>query len=161
VNVDSAQGERVAELFVLSSIHTLQGRDDTSRIGAWEVDEQPGMTTVILHAESSVWKAKRYRFQCFPHRFTYDVEIEGNGQLVEVNYFGGYFSGQLNWGSGFFWSGQHFLRGFNPEPNMAEVNYFAPEANSSIDLMGVPLPGRGDWFFTPPPFCFPMQLPQS
>ncbi|HSL28538.1 MAG TPA: hypothetical protein VK900_05010, partial [Anaerolineales bacterium] len=79
------------------------------------------------------------------------------GQLAEVNYFGGYYSGQPRWGSGFFWSGQHFQRGFNPEPNRYEIDYFPPEANATIDLTGVPLPARGDWFFTPPPFCFAMQ----
>lgn len=161
VNIDSASGDRLAELFALSSIHSLNGRDDTTRIGEWEIHEQPDVTTVLLHAESSLWKTKRYRFQCFPRRFTYEVEIEGNGTLAEVNYFGGYYSGQPRWGSGFFWSGQHFLSGFNPEPNMDERNCFSPEANTGIDLMGVPLPGRGDWFFTPPPFCFAMQLPQG
>jgi hypothetical protein len=157
VRVDSPNGIRLAELFVLSGIHSLHGRDDTTRIREWEIDEQPGVTTFLMHAESSLWKAKRYRFQCFPHRFTYDMEVEGSGQLAEVNYFGGYYSGQPRWGSGFFWSGQQFLSGFNPEPNTAENNSFSAETNMTIDLMGVPLPGRDDWFFTPPPFCFAMQ----
>ena len=157
VRVESAQGDRLAELFILSSVHSLQGRDDTIKIGNWEVDEQPGVTTFLLRVESSLWNAKQYRFRCFPQRFTYDVEIEGTGQLVEVNYFGGYYSGQPRWGSGFFWSGHRFLSGFNPEPNTAENNTFSPETNMTVDLMGVPLPGRDDWFFTPPPFCFAMQ----
>lgn len=157
VRVESARGEPLAELFILSSIHSLHGRDDTIRIGGWEVDKQPGVTTFLLRAESSLWKAKRYRFRCFPRRFTYDVEIEGDGQLAEVNYFGGYYSGQPRWGSGFFWSGQQFLSVFDPEPNTAENNTLSPESNATIDLMGVPLPGRDDWFFTPTPFCFAMQ----
>ena len=157
VRVESQNGEALTELFVLSSIHSLHGRDDTTRIGNWEIDEKPGITTFVLHAESSLWKAKHYRFQCFPDRFTYGVEIEGEGKLAEVNYFGGYYSGQPRWGSGFFWSGQRFLSVFNPEPNVAENNYLSPETNMTIDLMGVPLPGRDDWFFTPPPFCFAMQ----
>lgn len=128
VNLDSPKGDRLAELFVLSSIHSLGGRDDTIRIGEWEVDEQPNVTTFTLRAESSLWKAKRYRFQCFPSRFTYDVQVEGDGQLAEVNYFGGYYSGQPRWGSGFFWSGQHFLSIFNPEPNMAEVKRIKSDA---------------------------------
>ncbi|HJR80704.1 MAG TPA: hypothetical protein VJ821_11575, partial [Anaerolineales bacterium] len=99
VNLDSPNGNRLAELFIPSSIHSLQGRDDTSKLGSWEIIEQPDATTFLLHAESSLWKAKRYRFQCFPHRFTYDVEIEGSGRLAEVNYFGGYYSGQPRWGS--------------------------------------------------------------
>src|SRR5215212_4003367 len=161
VKMDSPSGDRLAELFILSSIHSLQGRDDTTRISEWQVEEKPGVTTFVLHAKSSLWKAKRYRFQCFPHRFTYYIEIEGDGQLAEVNYFGGYYSGQPRWGSGFFWSGQHFLSGFNPEPNKVEINRFSPEANTSIDLMGVPLPGRDDWFFTPAPFCFAMQVAEG
>src|SRR5688572_2720140 len=90
VRVESAQGEGLAELFVLSSVHSLQGRDDTTRIGDWEVDEQSEVTIFRLRVESSLWKAKHYRFRCFANRFTYDVEIEGDGQLAEVNYFGGY-----------------------------------------------------------------------
>jgi hypothetical protein len=161
VRVESPQGEGLAELFILSSIHSLHGRDDTTGIGDWEIDEQPSVTTFWLRAESSLWRAKQYRFRCFPHRFTYEVELEGNGQLTEVNYFGGYYSGQPRWGSGFFWSGQRFLSVFNAEPNTAENNYFPPESNVTIDLMGVPLPGRDDWFFTPPPFCFAMQLQEG
>ncbi len=148
-------------MFVLSGIHALQGRDDTTRIGSWEIDEGPGLTTVLLQAESFLWKAKRYRFRCFPRHFTYEVEVEGDGELAEANYFGGYYSGQPRWGTGFFWSGQHFLEGFNPEPNTEERTRFSPESNTGIDLMGVPLPGRGDWFFTPSPFCFAMQLPED
>ena len=157
VRVESAQGDWLADLFVLSSVHSLHGRDDTVKIGTWEVDEQPGVTTFLLHVESSLWKAKQYRIRCFPERFTYHVEVEGNRHLAEVNYFGGYYSGQPRWGSGFFWSGQRFSSVFNAEPNTAENNTFPPESNATIDLMGVPLPGRDDWFFTPPPFCFAMQ----
>jgi len=76
VRVESAQGDWLADLFVLSSVHSLHGRDDTVKIGTWEVDEQPGVTTFTLRVESSLWKAKQYRIRCFPHRFIYDVEIE-------------------------------------------------------------------------------------
>jgi hypothetical protein len=89
------------------------------------------------------------------------MEIEGHGQLAEVNYFGGNYSGQPRWGSGFFWSGQRFRSVFNFEPNTAEDNRYPPESNVTIDLMGVPLPGRDDWFFTPPPFCFAIQLQEG
>jgi hypothetical protein len=158
VRVETPDGQPIAELFVLSSIHALHGRDDTTRIGDWETDQQAYVTTFQLRVESSLWKTKLYRFHCFSHRFTYEVEVQGDGQLAEVNYFGGYYSGQPRWGSGFFWSGQRFLSGFHPEPNTSENNSFSPETNMTIDLMGVPLPGRDDWFFTPPPFCFAMQL---
>ncbi|HEU5138349.1 MAG TPA: TIM-barrel domain-containing protein, partial [Bacillales bacterium] len=138
----------------LSSIHSLDGRDDTTKVGSWQVESTSDETVYTLRAESSVWEGKIYRFRCNPNRFVYETEVTGSGRLAEVNYFGGYYSTSLRWGSGFFWSGPRFKRGFNPEPNTEEVNYFSPLEGSAIDLTGVPLPARGDWFFTPPPFCF-------
>ncbi len=154
VYLDDAKGKRLAELFVLSSIHPLNGRDDTVQIGPWEAAEGQEVICLSIKAGSSIWQSKIYRFHCYPTRFLYEIEVEGLGQLSEVNYFGGYSSSQIRWGSGFFWSGQRFQRGFNPNPNSDELNYFMPAEGSHIDLMGVPLPGKADWFFTPPPFCF-------
>jgi hypothetical protein len=118
------------------------------------VQESPGEITFSIDATSSIWKQKSYRFLCYPARFNYEVEVEGQGQLFEVDYFGGYSSAHLRWGSGHFWSGQNFLSGFTYAPNAEELNSFAPAEGSGIELMGVPLPGKSDWFFTPPPFCF-------
>lgn len=106
VYLDDADGKRLAELFVLSSIHPLHGRDDSTRIGQWEALESPGEVLFSMTAGSSIWQRKTYIFRCFPTRFLYEIEVEGQGQL------------------------------------------------SDIDLMGVPLPGKSNWFFTPPPFCF-------
>ncbi len=154
VYVDDASGKRWAELFVISSAHPAHAQGDTVRIHPWEIVELPGEIILTLRAESSVWKNKVYRLRCRPSRFVYEMEIEGKGMLSEVNYFGGYYSGQARWGSGFFWSGQHFKQGFSPEPNADEAIYFSPFGESAINLTGVPLPGKSDWFFTPPPFCF-------
>jgi hypothetical protein len=154
-------GSRVAELFVLSGVHPLHGRDDTVSVEPWQVVQGSDSVEFRLRARSSVWEAKTYRFVCSPRGFTYEVEVEGSGHLAEVDYFGGYYSGHLRWGSGFFWSGQLFLLGFNPEPNAREVNYFVPASGSTINLAGVPLPGRDNWFFTPAPFCFAFQMPSG
>jgi hypothetical protein len=154
VYLSGTDGRSVADLFVLSAIHPLAGRDDTTCIGSWEVEEGPEAIVYSLEVASSFWDRKIYRFRCFPDRFLYEIEIEGSGELVDIHYFGGYYSGQLRWGSGFFWSGQSFKQGFNPEPNVDEVNTFSPTSNTLIDLMGVPLPGKAGWFFTPPPFSY-------
>lgn len=154
IYLDTPMGTRLAELFPYSSIHPLHGRDDTTSVSAWEVQEQGDEVILYSTATSSIWKRKIYRFRCKPGRFIYETAVEGSGYLSEVNYFGGYYSGQVRWGSGFFWSGQRFQRGFNPEPNTEEVNEFMSGEGSMIDLMGVPLPGKGHWFFTPPPFCY-------
>ncbi len=155
------QGNPVADLFVLSSIHPLNGRDDTVSSGLWQIEKHTEEVIYTLEASSSVWKRKIYRFRCLPQRLIYEVEVEGQGQLAEVNYFGGYYSGQIRWGSGFFWSGQSYQNGFNPEPNTEEIYTFHPDANSSINLIGVPLPGKDDWFFTPPPFHFSFETAGS
>lgn len=148
------EGKTLAELFVYSSVHPMHARDDTTAISAWTIQETLTEITASLNVQSSIWREKICRFRCFPDRLVYEIEVEGEGQLWEVDYFGGYFSGQPRWGSGFFWSGQTFEKGFTPEPNTQEVNYFLPAESSTIDLTGVPLPGKDSWFFTPPPFCF-------
>jgi hypothetical protein len=154
VYLDDAAGERLAELFVLSSVHPLHDRDDTLSAGSWQVEQAGDEVLFSLAARSSVWSGKTYRFRCTARRFLYEIEVEGRGRLAEANYFGGYYSGQPRWGSGFFRSGQFFRTGFNPEPNTAESSYFEPCAGSVIDLTGVPLPGKGSWFFTPAPFAY-------
>lgn len=161
VYLETPAGERLAALFTLSSIHTLAAGDDTPQAGDWELSALPGETVFSLRTGSSCWQSKTYRFRCYPHSIRYEVEVEGYGQLAEADYFGGYCSAYRRWGSGFFWSGQHFHRGFNPEPTSAEVYHFTPDGNSVIDLQGVPLPGKSGWFFTPPPFCFALELPSG
>jgi len=152
VVLDGPGGQRYAELFTLSSIHPLNGRDDTAQVAAWIASVSP--TEIVLTAEalSSAWERKTYHFRCQPDRFFYEVEVEGSGQLAEANLFGGYSSANPRWGSGFFYSGQTFERWFNPEPNTQEAIYGSPENSTQVDLTGVPLPGRASWFFTPPPF---------
>jgi hypothetical protein len=153
VYLDDHQGKRMAELFVYSSVHPMHTRDDTTNAGDWEVMESEGEVIFSLQATSSAWRRKTYRLRCRPNRLVYEVEVEGSGQLAEVNYFGGYSSAHARWGSGFYWSGQNFTKGFNPTPNSDEINYFSASEGSQIELMGVPLPVKSTWFFTPPPFC--------
>jgi hypothetical protein len=159
--LDDQFGTRLAELFVLSGVTPAGGGDDTLSIGAWQVQESSGEVVFSLTARSSAWQEKVIRFRCQPSRLIYELEVEGSQRVGEVTYFGGYYSGHVRWGSGFFWSGQRFQQAFNPEPNTDEINHFPPGEGSTIDLMGVPLPAKGDWFFTPPPFCYGFQVPQG
>ncbi len=154
----SPAGAPMAELFIFSAANTLTGRDDSTGSGAWKVAEETGGGLHLsLEVQSSIWDKKIIHFHCLPGRLVHEIELFGQGRVAELTYFGGHFSGIVRWGSGFFWSGQQFLQGFSPEPNAAEKLYFAPASGASIDLMGVPLPGRADWFFTPAPFCFALQ----
>lgn len=154
VTIKDEQGQIIAELFIPSSIHSTQGLDDTTVLSDWHYDESGSEIVLTQSAKSSIWQEKIYRIRCYETRLTYEIDIKGQGNITEVHYFGGYYSGNVRWGSGYFWSGQNFEQCFTPEPMVEEDFYFSPHAGSSIDLGGIPLPGRGDWFFTPPPFCF-------
>lgn len=160
VFVESAR-ERLAELFYLSSVHPLAGRDQSYDPSEWVFTDKGDEIEATVSAKSPVWNAKRFRFRCTAQRFSYNIEVEGQGRLAEVQYFGGYFTGNHRWSSGFFWSGQQFQQIFNPEPNIPEVYHHPASSGSKIDLMGVPLPAKGDWFFTPPPFCFAGQYSEG
>lgn len=153
----AAGGARIAELFYLSAVHSLSGRDDAARCGEWRVEPEAGGLRLTVEVESALWQKKILHFLCLPSRLVHEVEVFGAGSVTEITYLGGYTSAFPRWGSGMFYSGQAFLQGFNPEPNAAENAYFDPGNGARIDLMGVPLPGRADWFFTPAPFCFGLQ----
>lgn len=155
VFVETSKGKRLLELFTFSAVNAMNGRDETYAFGEWVVKETADVVTFSIAAKSTAWQTKIYHFHCYPTRFTYSIEVEGQGQLADVQYFGGYYSGSNpRWGTGFFWSGQQFTQVFNPEPNIPEVFHFPSSAGMKIDLTGVPIPAKGDWFFTPPPFCF-------
>lgn len=158
VHLANAAGERIAELFVLSGVHGVAGRDDAIEVGAWRQVDLGDHVAFEIDASSSIWRRKTYRFRCWEDRLSYEVEIEGEGQISAVDYFGGYSSARLRWGSGFFWSGGSFSRGFNPEPTVEEHYHFEPGESAVIDTTGVPIAGRGGWFFTPPPFCFAFEV---
>lgn len=154
VFLETAQGERLTEFFFVSSVHPMNGRDETHTLGEWMSHEAEDGIVMSITARSTAWESKTFRFHCFPNRFRYEIEVEGQGELAEALYFGGYYSASLRWSSGFFWSGQRFTQVFNPEPNIPEVFHHPASSGTKIDMTGVPIPARGDWFFTPPPFCF-------
>src|SRR3954470_6953627 len=114
-------GDNIASLFLYAAVHARSADDDTTRTGIWQAIENKREIVLENTAHSNVWDRKTVRLRCTPDRFTYEVEVEGLGEIVEVDYFGGYYSADLRWGSGYFWSGQNFDRGFNPEPIIAEV----------------------------------------
>lgn len=161
VTIKDEQEQVIVDLFIPSSVHSTQGLDDTTELSEWQFSESEAEIVLTQSAKSSIWQEKIYRIRCSETRLSYEIELKGQGNITEVHYFGGYYSGNVRWGSGYFWSGQHFEQCFTPEPMIEEDFYFSPHAGSTIDLGGIPLPGRGDWFFTPPPFCFAVELDEQ
>lgn len=151
-------GATQAQLFLFSSVHSNLGLDDTTGVGEWQVENREDEILLWCLTGSSCWKQKKYWLRCREDRFYYGIEVEGDGMIQDAVYFGGYCSGLDRWGSGYFVSGQHFKQAWTPEPNTRERVFFAVDGSESIDLNGVPVPGRDGWFFTPAPFCFAFEL---
>ncbi len=150
----SKEGEMLTELFFASCCDTLEGTDVTSAFSPWEVEEKCDCVLFYTIADSSIWKSKKYTFLCKEDRFEYYYEVEGEGSISECKYFSGYYTGSLRWGSGKMFSGFAIDKLFNPEPDTSEQYYYHPAERSVIDVLGVPIHGKDNWFFTPPPFCF-------
>jgi hypothetical protein len=155
------QGHTLMELFYPSAVNSTAGLDDAAALSEWQVRADGEALVLTNEITSALWASKRVEVFCYPDRLSYAITVEGEGNLTDVRYFGGYSSAIVRWGSGFFWSGQCFRQAFNPEPNTREQNYLSPASNLVIDMMGVPLPGRDDWFFTPPPFCYSFEIPDG
>jgi len=152
--LEDGSGNRWAELFLACSVHTRGELDETGRLEPAVAVESGGAVTVTVAAVSSVWGAKRIVFVCREEYAEAYIEVEGQGRLTDCHFFGGYYSGHLRWGSGFFQSGARFASLFNPEPTGAERRAVPSGQSAIIDVMGTSLPGKGHWFYTPAPFYY-------
>ncbi|MCM0649652.1 hypothetical protein NBE98_14890 [Clostridium swellfunianum] len=154
VGIRNKEGKLLMDLYLMSSCHTLEGRDIVSNISAWDYEEKGEEIIFTAKSDSAIWKNKIYKLVCKEDRVEYGFEVEGEGSIDEAEYFSGYFTGSLRWASGRFYSGFAVDKIFNPEPDCKEVFYSSPSETVAIDLTGVPIYGKDDWFFTPPPFSF-------
>lgn len=150
-----AQGRLMAELFLLSSCHTLGGRDVSSRVTPWRAEERDGNVILSCQADSLLWAQKTVVVTLQEDRILYRMTVEGQGALGDVELLSGYYTGSnARWSNARFYSGFHGDSLFNPEPDGWEQYAVSVQERSLIDMTGVPIPGRDHWFFTPPPFCF-------
>lgn len=151
-----AQGNLWTELFLAFSAHTLQGQDRTARI-----ETQVQGSTVTFKLLGGVWQEKQLTFTFHEDRIDITPEVQGTGDLTDLHYLGGYYSGHLRWGSGFFQSGTRFGRVFNPEPHGQERRTIPAAESTTIDVMGTSIPGKAHWFFTPAPYFYAFTQDQS
>lgn len=153
VRLFTNHAEPFVELLAIAGVDTTEGRDDTIAMGPSRFEELGIGIRVTIPVTSSLWKQKLLQFVCEPDRIDFLVEVKGHHHVSQVTYFGGYLAHKANEGLGFYWSRNHATTGFTPEPNVLEQRYFQPTESTTINLTGGSGPGRGDWFFTPPPFC--------
>ncbi|MEW8979308.1 MAG: hypothetical protein AB2385_12955 [Symbiobacterium sp.] len=153
--LEDAAGNRWAELFLGGSLHTREGLDETARLESPEVADGDGGVRVTVRAVSSHWARKALVLRCREESLEAHLEVAGAGRITDLHLFGGYYSGALRYGSGFFLSGAQFRSVFNPEPWGSERRAIPASEPTLIDVCGSgALPGRRHWIFTPAPFCY-------
>lgn len=156
VRVSTPGAGKMMELFLISSAHTLGGRDVTAECGPWQVTEQPdGAVVLSAEMDSMIWQGKRVTLTCYEDRLVYGMTVTGEGRLGEVELLSGFYTGvNQRFSTGRFYSAFEGDSLFNPEPDGRECYGNSVKERALIDMGGGPLPGRDHWFFTPPPFCF-------
>ncbi|UBV44259.1 hypothetical protein LAJ19_13860 (plasmid) [Deinococcus taeanensis] len=147
-------GHVYTDLFLAPSLHTTHGLDRTARLHPPAVSGGAGEVTLRFHLEGGLWQHKTLVLRCDAQGIDSWVEVTGEGELTDVHLFGGHYSGQQRWGSGFFQSAAFFTRVFNPEPYKKEHRAIPAAQSTAIDVMGTSLPGKAHWFFTPAPLVY-------
>ncbi len=154
-------GQVLAELFLVSSAHTLGGRDVSAAIPEWQVEERPDCLVLRAETDSLIWRRKTITLTMREDRLIYGMTVEGEGLLTDVELLSGFYTGcNKRHSNARFYSGFHADSIFNPEPDGRERYCVSPAERCLIDMTGVPIPGRDHWFFTPPPFCFVLRKGQ-
>lgn len=154
-------GEKIADLLLMASAHTMQGRDVSSTL-TWQAVEKDGAVTLRGEMDSLIWQRKALTVTLADDRIIFGAEVEGEGDLAEVELLSGYYTGcNARHSNARLYSGFYGDSLFNPEPDDQECYFVSPRERSLIDMTGVPIPGRHSWFFTPPPFFFALRNGQS
>ncbi len=152
--LDDPTGRPWAQLALAWSAHRLDALDETAAMEDPEVTEGPAVTTIRVQQTSSAWQGKSLLVECREDELSLWLELSGEGALTDLHLLAGYSSADERYGSGWFPSERFFETLFSPEPHGPERIVRPAGTTAAIDIVGGPGPGRGHWFFTPPPFCF-------
>jgi hypothetical protein len=149
-----------ADLALFASLHTSQGLDDTAALADPRVEQHDDRIVICVEATSSRWDSRRTLVACHEDRIETWTEITGSGDLTDAHLLGGFCSAIRRWGSGFLASGHAFASLMSPEPSDPTRAVQPAGEPAALDVVGNSLPGRGHWFFTPPPFCLALSRDQ-
>lgn len=164
----SVAGNKVADLVVVSSCNANGLPDYCYGIGPPTIRQVGDETVVEITGQSSLWERKTYYFKLRGDWVEYYYVLEGSGRIDDCEFFQG-FVGESQGGTvshpwvhgepvlghwGRLRSKPYFGRVFNPEPNGLRKRFFRPTEYSTIGVRSDKSYCRGNWFFTPGPFCF-------
>ena len=165
-------GQEVADLFLLSSCHGNDQPDYSYGTSPPVVGEAAGGVAVEITSDSSIWGSKKFSLWCFADRIEYFYSIRGTGDIDVCEFFQGFVGQAHHFGAGKPWinadfeggwfgrvrSRPRFGRYFNPEPNGLRKQHFSSGEPSTIGVRSDKSRLRGNWFFTPGPLCYAIEL---
>ncbi|HEV2783914.1 MAG TPA: hypothetical protein VGX25_31390 [Actinophytocola sp.] len=143
-----------AGLRLLAAVDTVAGRDETTWIGAPEVD---GRRIRLTHG-SSRWGTCTVVLDRYDDRVETWVEVSGRGRITDVFLLSGR-GVAAGHPLGWLPSAAHFTTLFSANPaDPARILIPATES-AVIGVCGDGQPGRGHWFFTPAPLYYAVRRP--
>jgi hypothetical protein len=152
--LEDRDGERWADLLLDASLDSSEGLDETTAREAPVLEQADGWFRVTIRLASSRWAAKELRLEGDAVGLRLTIHVEGQGRLTDVHLLGGRSSALPSRGTGFQCSGAGFRAILSPGPSDPARLVRSAAEPASLDVSAGSGPGRGNWFFTPPPFCF-------
>ena len=143
----SPPGDHWLTLTLLAAFDRVDAVDETLEVDA----PQESGSSITIARRSTIWERAGITLECDDESLTLRMWVEGNGRLTNVNLLGGRYLPPTPVANGFFQTGTSFRTLFSPNPgDPAKLVRSAGEA-AVLGANGDGMPGRGHWFFTPPP----------
>ena len=151
--LDDLNGEPWCELRMLAQLDTLEGVDETVGVAEPETSDRDRGLAITWRQSSTHWTEKRLTLACTDDELVLRVDVRGRGRLTNVDLLSG---GASLPGSAAarFRSGARFATLFSPNPGHPGRVVTPASEGTTIGVSGGSEPGRGQWFFTPAPFCY-------
>jgi hypothetical protein len=147
--LSAPDGEQLAALRLIAALDTAAAPDETLALEAPVVDG----ATATFPRRSTVWEAAATALVCGEDTIEVRTSVAGHGELADVQLLGGR-SLVPGTPTGFVPSGSRFRTLFSPGPSEPPRLVRPASEAALLGVVGDGSPGRGRWFFTPPPLLF-------
>jgi hypothetical protein len=144
----SPSGEHWLTLSLLAAFDRIGAIDETLGLEGPQLER----ATISVERRSTIWERAGIALECGDDSLTLRSWVEGAGRLTDVHLLGGRHLPPAPAANGFFPTGTSFRTLFSPNPgDPAKLVRSAAEA-AVLGANGDGKPGRGHWFYAPPPF---------
>lgn len=148
-------GRAWSALNLLSSLHTLESRDETWQVQGCTVTTPSGADAddevhVVVHTASTAWTRHELTLVCRARSLELSVRVEGSGRLDDVVLLGGQAS-LADGAAGMFASSLDVASVLVPAPGEPVQLVRPAHSGAQLGVVGDAAPGRLHAVFSPPP----------